>query len=128
MGWGRFLTVMIGLIAGALVVVSVIFIDSKLKIDDPVGAISVHGVCGVWGTLAVGLFYEGDMFNVSKIGVQLLGIAACFVWTFGASFVMFTLIKKTIGLRVSEEEEVDGLDLHEHGGEAYPNFTVRSTR
>jgi Amt family ammonium transporter len=116
--------VIIGATAGVIVVFSVMFFD-KLKIDDPVGAISVHGVCGAWGTLAAGIFNIGGT-TAAIIGVQLLGIATCFVWTFPAAFVMFKLIDKAIGLRVSAEEEMEGLDLSEHGGIAYPDFGVSS--
>ncbi len=113
--------VIIGLVAGVLVVYSVLFIERVLKIDDPVGAVSVHGVCGAWGTLAAGLFDIGG-FSLSVVGVQLLGIAAAFLWVFPVAFIMFKIIDKTIGLRVSPEEELDGLDIHEHAGEAYPEF------
>ena len=113
--------IIIGLIAGALVVLSVLFIEKVLKIDDPVGAVSVHGVCGAWGTLAAGIF-DINGFSLSVVGVQLIGIAAAFVWVFGTAFILFKVIDKTIGLRVSPEEEQNGLDLGEHGGEAYPDF------
>lgn len=113
--------VIIGLIAGILVVYSVLFIERVLKVDDPVGAISVHGVVGAWGTLAAGLFDVGG-FNLSVIGVQAIGIVAAFLWVFPVAFILFKLIDKTIGLRVSEEEEIDGLDIGEHGMEAYPDF------
>ena len=76
----------------------------RFRVDDPVGAISVHGVCGAWGTLAAGIFNIGGTSG-KIIGVQLLGIGACFVWTFGTAFILFKLIEKTIGLRVSAEEE-----------------------
>ena len=112
--------VIIGLIAGVLVVFSVLFFD-KIKIDDPVGAVSVHGVCGAWGTIAAAIFnIEG--FSASVLGVQLIGVVACFIWAFGLGFIMFKIIDKTVGLRVSAEEEVDGLDFHEHGNNAYPDF------
>lgn len=114
--------IVIGLLAGVLVVYSVLFFD-KCRIDDPVGAISVHGVCGAWGTLAAGLFDTGGL-SVSVISVQLIGIAACFAWTFPTAFGLFKLLEKTLGLRVSPEEEMEGLDLCEHGGTAYPNFEV----
>ena len=114
--------VIIGAIAGIIVVFSVIFFD-RIKIDDPVGAISVHGVNGAWGTLAAGIFNIGGT-SAKIIGVQLLGIGACFIWTFGAAFIMFKLIDLTIGLRVSPEEESQGLDFSEHGGNAYPDFEV----
>jgi Amt family ammonium transporter len=114
----------IGAAAGIIVVVSVLFFD-KIKVDDPVGAISVHGVCGAWGTLAAGIFNIGGA-SAKIIGVQLLGIAACFLWVFPAALLMFKLIDKTVGLRVSLEEEMGGLDLAEHGGNAYPDFEVSS--
>ncbi len=116
--------IIIGAVAGIIVVFSVIFFD-KIKVDDPVGAISVHGVCGAWGTLAAGIFNIGGT-SAGIIGVQLLGIAACFIWTFPMAFIMFKLIDKTIGLRVSPEEELEGLDHVEHGGIAYPDFGVSS--
>jgi ammonium transporter, Amt family len=112
--------VLIGAVAGLLVVVSVQFFD-RIKIDDPVGAVSVHGVNGAWGTLAAGLFHMEGV-TASMIGVQLLGIAACFLWTFPVALGMFKLLDKTVGLRVSPEEELEGLDLVEHGGVAYPDF------
>ena len=114
--------IIIGAVAGVLVVVSVLFID-KIKIDDPVGAVSVHGVNGAWGTLAAGIFNIGGT-TAGIIGVQLIGIAACFVWTFTIAFIMFKIIAATIGLRVSPEEETEGLDFTEHGGNAYPDFEV----
>ncbi|MGD8447783.1 MAG: ammonium transporter [Desulfobacterales bacterium] len=117
-------SVIIGAAAGVIVVLSVLFFD-RIRIDDPVGAISVHGVCGAWGTLAAGIFNIGGT-SVKIIGVQLLGIGACFVWTFSMAFIMFKLIEKTIGLRVSAEEELEGLDFFEHGGNAYPDFDVSS--
>lgn len=113
--------IFIGAIAGALVVFSVMFFD-RIKIDDPVGAISVHLVCGIWGTLAVGLF--GKLKGGSQIVSQLIGIAAVGVFTFAFAFVLFHLIKATLGLRVSADEETEGLDLGEHGNEAYPDFTA----
>jgi Amt family ammonium transporter len=114
--------VMIGAIAGIIVVFSVLFFD-KIRVDDPVGAISVHGVCGAWGTLAAGIFNIGGT-TMKIIGVQLLGISACFLWVFPTAFVMFKLIDRTIGLRVSPEEELEGLDFTEHGGNAYPDFDI----
>ncbi len=114
--------VIIGAIAGIIVVLSVFFFD-KIKVDDPVGAISVHGVNGAWGTLAAGLFNIGGT-SAKIIGVQLLGIGACFVWTFVTAFILFKIIDKTVGLRVTPEEEREGLDYTEHGGNAYPDFEV----
>ncbi len=118
--------ILIGAIAGIIVVFSVVFFD-KIKIDDPVGAISVHGVCGAWGSLAAGLFNMGGVTG-KIIGVQLLGIGANFIWVFGTAFIMFKIIDKTMGLRVSPEEELTGLDLTEHGGNAYPDFEVASAK
>lgn len=113
--------VIIGLLAGIMVVFSVLFVERTLKIDDPVGAISVHGVGGAFGTLAAGVF-DSKGFNIGVVGVQLIGIAAAFLWVFPTTFLLFKAIQKTIGLRVSEKEELEGLDLSEHGGEAYPDF------
>ena len=117
-------SVLIGLIAGILVVFSVLFFD-RIKVDDPVGAISVHGVCGAWGTLAAGLFNIGG-FTTKIIGVQLLGVGAAFVWAFGAAFILFKIIDATVGLRISEEEELIGVDIVEHGGHAYNDFQTVS--
>ena len=112
-----------GLIAGCLVVGSVVFFD-RIRIDDPVGAVSVHGVCGAWGTLAVGLFMtDGGLLmggGATQLGIQALGIAAGFLWAFPVSMIIFLTIKATIGLRVSEQEEMEGLDILEHGMLAYP--------
>jgi Amt family ammonium transporter len=109
--------VIIGLIAGIIVVFSVIIIDKYLKIDDPVGAISVHLVCGVWGTLAVGIFAADFSFMT-----QLIGVLAYGVFTVICALILFFAIKLIMGLRVSEEEEMAGLDIGEHGMEAYPDF------
>jgi len=117
-------SIIIGAIAGVIVVFSVLFFE-KIRVDDPVGAVSVHGVCGAWGTLAAGIFNMGGT-SASIIGVQLIGIAACFAWTFPLAFILFKLIDKTIGLRVSKEEEMTGLDQTEHGGNAYPDFEISS--
>jgi len=115
-------SIIIGAIAGIIVVFAVIMFD-RIKVDDPVGAISVHGVNGAWGTLAAGIFNMGGT-TAKIIGVQLLGIAACFIWTFTAAYILFKIIDKTIGLRVSAEEEAKGLDLVEHAGNSYPDFEV----
>lgn len=111
------LAVLVGLIGGVLVVFSIIGLD-KFKIDDPVGAISVHGTVGIWGLFAVLLSNDG-----ATIGGQLTGIAAIFVWTFVASLVIWFALKAVMGIRVSEEEEYEGVDLSECGLEAYPEFT-----
>ena len=113
-------SVIIGLIAGVIVVVSVVVLD-RMHIDDPVGAVSVHGVCGAWGTLAAGLFNMEGM-TAKIVGVQLAGIGAAFVWAFGVSFILFKVIDMVIGMRVSEEEEMIGLDISEHGAHAYNDF------
>jgi len=107
----------IGAVGGVLVVFSILTLD-KLKIDDPVGAISVHGVVGVWGLLAV-VFTNPD----ATLSAQLIGIATIFAWVFAASFVTWLVIKAVMGIRVSEEEEYEGTDLTECGLEAYPEFT-----
>ncbi len=116
---GPMSSIIIGLIAGVLVVVSVLFLD-KLKLDDPVGAISVHLVCGIWGTLAVGLF--GAKAGTAQLISQVTGIVAYGVFTFVFAFVLFLIIKVIMGLRVSAEEESEGLDIGEHGNVAYPSF------
>ncbi len=118
--------VLAGLIGGVLVVLSVLFLD-RIRIDDPVGAVSVHGVCGAWGTLAAGLF-DVNGFSVSQIGVQLTGIVACFVWSFGLGFVLFKAIKAINGLRVSRDEEMQGLDVSEHGCQGYHDLTLTSVK
>ncbi len=115
-------SIIIGAIAGILVVFSVLFFD-KIKVDDPVGAVSVHGVCGAWGTLAAGLFNIGG-FTAKIITTQLIGIGAAFLWAFGVAFILFKIIDLTIGLRVSEEEEMIGVDISEHGGHAYNDFQL----
>lgn len=109
----------IGFIAGIIVVFSVLFFDA-IKIDDPVGALSVHLVCGIWGTLAVGIF--GALAGVQQLISQLIGVAAIGAFTFIFALVLFLVLKAIMGLRVSEEEEIEGLDLGEHGQEAYPDF------
>lgn len=120
--------IIIGAIAGVLVVLSVEFFDKVLHIDDPVGAISVHGVCGVWGTLAVGLFGDLDLLGAATRGgqimTQLTGIIAVFAWVVIAAGILFFVIKKTAGLRVTEKEELRGLDIDEHGSEAYAGFQI----
>lgn len=108
---------LIGGVGGVLVVFSILALD-KIRIDDPVGAISVHGAAGIWGTLAVCLT-NGE----ASLGAQLLGIACIFAWVFIASLIVWGIIKAVVGLRVSEEEEYDGVDLVECGMEAYPEFT-----
>ncbi len=122
-----FWSIVIGVISGILVVFSVGFFD-RLKIDDPVGAISVHGVCGVWGTLAVGLFKTGELFNLRNIAVQFLGCVAAFFWSLFLAYAFFKLINYLLTLRVSVEEEFHGLDFSEHAAAAYPDFHVTSIK
>ncbi len=125
----------IGAISGVIVVLSVEFIDFKLKIDDPVGAISVHGVCGAVGTILVGVFadpkFAGEgvkgLINdggFGLLGVQALGVGSVFLWATLTMGIVFLVIKKTVGLRVSREEELRGLDVEEHGSEAYSSFQI----
>ncbi|AMO58395.1 ammonium transporter [Endozoicomonas montiporae] len=108
---------LIGAVGGSLVVFAIVALD-KLRLDDPVGAISVHGVVGIWGLLAVPLT-NGD----ATLSAQLLGIVSIFAWVFGASLVVWGVVKAVIGLRITEEEEYEGADLTECGMEAYPEFT-----
>jgi len=112
-----------GMIAGVALVFAVEFIDKKLKIDDPVGAISVHGVCGALGTIMVGIFAtDGGLINgggASLLTTQLIGVGTVMVWAFSLGFIVFFIAKKTIGIRVSREEEEKGLDITEHGEQAY---------
>lgn len=128
-----------GLIAGLIVVLAVVMFD-RIRIDDPVGAISVHGVCGAWGTLAVGLFKIADINtpdaaavgllvggSAQQLLVQAIGVLAALAWAFPVSLGIFLAIKYTVGLRVSQQEEMDGLDLHEHGMYAYPPALVSET-
>ncbi|WP_086981596.1 ammonium transporter [Vibrio aphrogenes] len=111
------MAVVIGAVAGVLVIFSILFFD-KVKIDDPVGAISVHGVCGIFGLLMVPLSNDGASF-----GAQIYGAVVIFAWVFGASLVLWGILKATMGIRVSEEEEMDGVDMHDCGVAAYPEFT-----
>jgi Amt family ammonium transporter len=111
-----------GFIGGTISVLGVLLLE-KLRIDDVVGAISVHGFAGVWGTLAAGIFLQGNMFNSDQIIVQLIGISATFIWVFFAALIMYGLIKATVGLRVSTMHEQRGLDITEHGEIAYPEFS-----
>jgi Amt family ammonium transporter len=123
--------IIIGTVAGTLVVFAVSFFD-RVKIDDPVGAVSVHGVCGAFGTLAVGLFSSIEVDGVVKKGLfygggtdqlvsQIIGVVAIGGFVFVASLILFGVLKATVGLRVSEQEEIEGLDVHEHGFAGYNN-------
>lgn len=108
--------VIIGAIAGIVIVAGVSLVD-KLKLDDPVGAVAVHLICGIWGTLAVGMF--GKLASVSQFVSQLIGIVSYAAICLISAFIILFTLKKTVGIRVSEIEEVEGLDLHEHGMNAY---------
>ncbi len=125
-------SIIIGAVAGLVVIFAVEFFD-KIKIDDPVGAISVHGVCGALGTLMVGLLAtDGGLFyggGWKQFGIQAVGVGAAFGWTLVTAGLLFLILKYTVGLRVSEKEEIEGLDLHEHTGYAYPDlFTVQTIK
>jgi Amt family ammonium transporter len=135
--------VIVGFTAGVLVVLSVGFFDKVLLIDDPVGAVSVHGVCGAFGTLMVGLFAQAPYADAaglgpvnglffgggwSLLGIQVLGVTAAFTWVSATCLILFGLIRVTVGLRVSPEEELRGLDIGEHGIEAYSGFQIFTTQ
>ncbi|MBX6377891.1 MAG: ammonium transporter [Clostridia bacterium] len=117
--------VIIGAVAGLIVMPSIAFFE-RVKVDDAVGAISVHATAGVWGTLSVGLFHESNgLFfggGFHQLWVQIVGIVAVAAWTLALSFLSFAVLKAVMGLRVTPDEEVRGLDLEEHGGSAYPDF------
>ncbi|MFP4114782.1 MAG: ammonium transporter [Spirochaetota bacterium] len=124
-------SIIVGVIAGILVVASVEFLDKVLHIDDPVGAVSVHGACGAWGTLAVGLF--GDLEKIGsgltrggQIGVQALGIVSVFAWVAVTATILFGILKAVGALRASEKDEMQGLDISEHGSESYSGFQIFS--
>ena len=123
-------SIIIGLVAGVLVVLSIEFIDKVLKIDDPVGASSVHGVCGAWGTIACGLFNtDGGLFfggGMAQLGVQLIGVGVFFIWAFGAGFILMSVVKGIFGIRAKADEELKGLDIAEHGSESYNGFQLFS--
>ena len=137
--------VVIGAVAGVLVFYSVLFFDQVVKIDDPVGAVSVHGVCGAWGTLSIGLFgsrsidilywdpntaiHNGLFYGggLTQLGIQAAGVVAVFAFTFIVALAMFAIIRATVGLRVTDEEQMLGLDIGEHGSNAYPDFQMSST-
>ena len=113
--------IFIGLIAGVVVVLGIALID-KLKLDDPVGAVAVHLICGIWGTLAVGIF--GAMAGFDQFLVQLIGVGIVGAFCVATSFIILFIVKVTTGLRVDKEEEINGLDLSEHGMEAYADFRI----
>ena len=113
--------IFIGTIAGVIIVFGISFID-KLKLDDPVGAIAVHLICGIWGTLAVGIF--GEMAGIDQFITQLIGVGIVGAFSVVTAFIILIIIKRTIGLRVDKEEEIKGLDLSEHGMDAYADFRL----
>jgi Amt family ammonium transporter len=113
--------ILIGAIAGVIIVLAVAMVD-RLRLDDPVGAVAVHLICGIWGTLAVGLF--GAMASTDQFLTQLTGVAIVGAFCLATSFIILFTIKKTMGLRVSEKEEIEGLDEHEHGMSAYPDYRM----
>ena len=109
---------MIGAVGGVLVVISIVTMD-RLRIDDPVGAISVHGVVGIWGLLAVSLNNEG-----ASLGIQAIGMLAIFFWVFITSLIVWLAIRFLLGIRVDAEHEYEGVDISECGLEAYPEFAI----
>ncbi|MGS2727620.1 ammonium transporter [Psychroserpens sp. BH13MA-6] len=113
--------IIVGAIGGAIIVFAVSMID-KIKLDDPVGAIAVHLFCGIWGTLAVGIF--GKLASTDQFISQLVGVGSYALFCILTSFIIIFALKKTVGIRVSEKEEFEGLDVHEHGMNAYPDFRL----
>ena len=124
--WGA---LAIGAIAGVVVVFAIEIIDKKIKVDDPVGAVSVHGICGFLGTILTGFFaIDGGLLyggGFRFLGVQILGVISVLAYVIVVATIMFVIINKTVGLRVSEKEEIEGLDIHEHGSTAYPDFSIK---
>ena len=124
----------IGVIAGVVVVFVVEFLDKVLKVDDPVGAVAVHGGCGCIGTICVGIFCKSSILEemgktrIEFLGTQLLGVVTVMAYVAVCAFILFKVLDKTIGLRVSEQEEMDGLDIHEHGMNAYANFRLHDDK
>lgn len=110
-----------GAIGGVVSVLGVMLLE-KVRLDDVVGAVAVHGFAGAWGTLAAGMFLTGNLFDIQQMTVQLIGIGAAFVWVFFAAIIMYWVISKTVGLRVSTQHEQRGLDITEHGEIGYPEF------
>ena len=112
---GEEYAILIGAVAGVLVVASILFFD-RIKVDDPVGAVSVHGVCGIWGTIAVGIFSFDPKISLQW---QVIGTLSISAFAFAFSFIVFFILKMVMGVRVSVEDEIAGLDLTEHGTPAY---------
>ncbi len=123
---GLWEAIIIGGVAGVLVVLAVVFIDRTLRIDDPVGALSVHLVCGIWGTLAVGIF--GALAGIQQLLAQIVGIVSIGLFTVIFAGTLLLIIKATMGLRVSDHEQMEGLDLGEHDLAAYPDFQITSIK
>ena len=126
-----FNAIWVGLITSLIVTISIEVLDKKMKIDDPVGAISVHGIGGVFGTILVAVFHQSNGIIVgdfSLLGVQILGSVLIAVMSTLFGLVIAFVMKKTIGIRVTKEEELEGLDIHEHRTSSYPNFTIASTQ
>jgi Amt family ammonium transporter len=137
-GWAA---IVIGLLGGGLMYASVKFLESR-KVDDPVGAVSVHGACGLWGLLSIGFFADGTYGNYSvdapyvtglfygggseQLLAQLISIVVVVIWAFGMGYLMFKLMDKWFGIRVSPQDELQGLDISEHGTPAYPDFFATS--
>ena len=135
---------MIGLVAGVLCCTSVFFVERKLKVDDPVGAVSVHGVCGAWGMISLGLFADGTygdgLNNVAgmvkglfyggglQFAAQVIGVIVNFVFVFAVMYMFFKVLDRIIPMRVSEEVEFEGLDQNEVAVSAYPDFSITKTR
>ena len=121
--------VVIGLIAGGIMIAGVSFIKNVVKADDPVGAVAVHGICGAWGVLAVGIFAAGHndvegliAGNAGQLGPQIVGIIVAMAWGLSIGLILFKAIDLTMGLRASDDEEEGGLDVSEHGATAYPEL------
>ncbi|MBP1928290.1 Amt family ammonium transporter [Methanolinea mesophila] len=132
-------SVLIGVIAAIIIYLGVWFLDWKMHVDDPVGAVAVHGMNGIWGLLALGIFADGTygvyttegpmvtglLFgNAGFLAVQAISAVVVFIWAFGLGYILFRILKATIGVRVTEAEELEGLDIGEHGVAAYPNFVT----
>ena len=120
------MAIITGLLSGVVLVWGTVLLE-RYKIDDVVGAIVVHGLCGAWGTLAAGMFYSGDMFSISRISVQLLGIATAFIWGFSSAYLTFKMVDKLLGLRASSLHEQRGLDFTEHHEIGYKEFNQAVT-
>ena len=141
--------IIIGLVSGAVLVYGIDLVENVLKVDDPVGAVAVHGLNGIWGTVAIGLFAAPAVGFLTEMGgepgtadavagvfygggasllvTQIIGALSISAWAFGTMYLLFTILKATIGIRVSEKEELEGLDITEHGTTSYPEFGPKAT-